>query len=213
MRRLLAALVACAAIVVAAVTTAGTPAQAVPQVVARGSLPALASAVLPRADEPAPMAAGGGDPTADVLAAGTRLELELAYAQGFRESADLRGYIPSLYRGRWFMPKREHVRRCIAQRESHQHYGAVSVGGKYRGAYQMSRALGIGATWMMQPDVEREMGDLGVGILRQLRETPINQWNRYWQDRAFWTIYRKGKGARHWQNGAYACPVRTHKRR
>ena len=169
---------------------------------------ATAAQAVPRADGPPPLATGGGDPTAEVLAEGQRLENEIAYAQGFREAADDRGYRPSLYRGRWFMPKRERVRRCIGWRESHMHYGAVSVGGKYRGAYQMSPALGVGATWMMQDDVEREMGDLGVGILQQLRVTPINQWNRYWQDRAFWTVYRKGKGARHWHNGVYSCPAK-----
>ena len=25
-------------------------------------------------------------------------------------------------------------------------------------------------------------------------------WNRYWQDRAFWTIWRKGKGSFHWRH-------------
>jgi hypothetical protein len=35
--------------------------------------------------------------------------------------------------------------------------------------------------------------------------TPVVKWNRYWQDRAFWTIWRKGKGKSHWRGGAVKC--------
>ena len=64
----------------------------------------------------------------------------------------------------------------------------------------MNRALAIGATHMMMKEVRKEMGKPGVRALKRLREIPTQQWNRYWQDRAFWTIWRKGKGAFHWRH-------------
>ena len=123
---------------------------------------------------------------------------ELAYAVGIDVADDRRGVMDSLYRGEWFMPKREDVRKCIVDRESNGHYRAVSAGGDFRGAYQMSEALGIGATWMMQPEVKKEMGPRGVDIVQKLRKTPVQKWNRYWQDRAFWTIWGRGDGRSHW---------------
>jgi hypothetical protein len=62
----------------------------------------------------------------------------------------------------------------------------------------MSRDLGIGATWMMQKEVRDEFGADGVNIVQALRRLTPDKWNRYWQDRAFWTIWRGGEGADHW---------------
>ena len=125
---------------------------------------------------------------------------DLRHALGSKQSQDMKGYEPSLYQGKWFMPKKEERRRCIMDRESNNLYRAVSAGGKYRGAYQMNRALAIGATHMMMKEVRKEMGKPGVRALKRLREIPTQQWNRYWQDRAFWTIWRKGKGSFHWRH-------------
>ena len=128
---------------------------------------------------------------------------EAALMRGSRQAADLLGYLPSLYQGKWYDPDVESVRRCIMDRESNFNYRATS--GTYHGAYQMSAALGRGATWMMQKEVRKEMGEEGVAILRALRELTPNKWNRYWQDRAFFTIWRDGAGAGHWRGGAHAC--------
>jgi len=136
----------------------------------------------------------------------TRLALEYLYATGFHPSANqLRGVSESLYRGKWFVPRHDQRRKCIVKRESKGNYEAVSSRGLYRGAYQMTRALAVGATWMMQAEVRREMGDEGLKMVQALREIPPNRWNRYWQDRAFWTIWAKGKGQRHWHGGARSC--------
>jgi outer membrane biosynthesis protein TonB len=142
--------------------------------------------------EPAP----AGD--ADLSAMNDR-EREAAHARGSRMAVDLMGWMPSLYQGKWFMPGREDVRRCILDRESNFNYRATS--GTYHGAYQMSAPLARGATWMMQPEVRREMGAEGVAIVEALRKITPNRWNRYWQDRAFWTIWRNGNGASHWHGG------------
>ena len=135
-----------------------------------------------------------------------RLALEFQYATGFHPDAnDHVGARESLYRGRWFVPRHDDRRRCIVKRESNGNYRAVSAGGMYRGAYQMNRALAIGATWEMQAEVRRDWGEEGLRIVRALREVPPDKWNRYWQDRAFWTIWSGGKGKHHWRGGAWKC--------
>jgi hypothetical protein len=134
-----------------------------------------------------------------------RLLAELNHALGSAESLNMKGFARSLYRGKWYMPNREDTRRCIIDREANFNYRAVSRGGLYRGAYQMNRRLALGATHMMLPEVRRELGEPGVQALRQLRRIPTQQWNRYWQDRAFWTIWRNGRGKSHWRGGAWKC--------
>lgn len=142
-------------------------------------------------------------PKDDEPAAGRDDDREAALARGSRQAADLMGFMPSLYQGKWFMPGNEDVRRCIIMRESKGNYRATS--GTYHGAYQMSSALARGATWMMQKEVRKEMGEEGVRIVQALRSTNPHTWNRYWQDRAFWTIWRDGAGAGHWRGGAHSC--------
>lgn len=134
-----------------------------------------------------------------------RIAAETAHAFGSELSNDRKGFRESLYQGKWYMPAREDRRQCISKREAHHNYGAVSSGGLYRGVYQFSGALARGATWMMQPEVRKEMGEAGVNLVQELRKTPMNQWNRYWQDRAFWTIWAKGRGSHHWHGGSRGC--------
>ena len=135
---------------------------------------------------------------------GTRSN-EVLFAHGKSTARDMRGIMKSLYRGKWFMPKKEKKRRCIVKRESHGNYRAVSAKGLYRGAYQMNRRLAVGATYQMQREVAKEMGPRAAAEVAKLRKIPTQKWNRYWQDRAFWTIWKKGKGASHWRGGARRC--------
>lgn len=148
----------------------------------------------PAEDPPAP-AAGSDDTDA---AQSTVADRELALIRGDREAADLMGFGPSLYLGKWFMPGKEDVRRCIVERESHSNYRASN--GSYFGAYQMSAELAVGATWMMQGEIKKEFGDEGEKIVKALRKLTPDKWNRYWQDRAFWTIWSapEGRGPGHW---------------
>jgi hypothetical protein len=134
--------------------------------------------------------------------------VELTFAKGKGKAKDDHGFMKSLYRGKWYMPKKERVRRCIIDRESNFDYEAVSRGGTYRGAYQFNRALAIGASWMMQREVRKEMGAEGLKLVRALRKTKTHKWNRYWQDRAFWTVWRKGDGRSHWGSGGARCARR-----
>lgn len=135
---------------------------------------------------------------------GSRLAIELSHALGSKDSQDMKGYEKSLYQGKWYMPAKEDRRRCIMDREANHRYRAVSAGGIYRGVYQMNRGLARGATFMMQKEVKKEMPE-ALAAVKRLRKIPTQQWNRYWQDRAFWTIWRKGKGAFHWRGGGWKC--------
>lgn len=121
---------------------------------------------------------------------------------------DRSGVEPSLYRGRFFRPSVERVRKCIVQRESSGHYTSVSHNG-YRGAYQMSHALGQGVTWMMFKEHRALLGDTAAALaMSKLRSTPVSKWTRYWQDAAFSTIYNWEKtksGAKHWRGGRWHC--------
>lgn len=154
-------------------------------------------------DPAIPVGDEGNDPSAgEKVSRQVRIAVETAHAFGSPESRDLIGYEVSLYQGKWYMPKREKMRKCLSKIESHHHYKA---GGYYRGAYQFSKALARGVTWMMQPEVKKEMGDAGVDLIQKLRKTSMNKWNRYWQDRAFWTIWNEGKGKNHWRAGKGRC--------
>ena len=135
------------------------------------------------------------------------VERERNYARGLGLAKDRYGIRPSLYRGAWYSPVAEKHRICIAKRESHGNYKASSSRGIYQGAYQMNRSLARGATWMMQPSVKKLMGAEGVKILTKLRKTPVMQWNRYWQDRAFFTIWRDGRGKSHWHGLCWKSPA------
>lgn len=153
-------------------------------------------------NNPAPVADGEQTETGTTDAAqSSDADRELALLRGAREASDLMGFLPSLYLGKWFMPGKEDVRKCIVDRESNANYRANN--GTYFGAYQMSRELGVGATWMMQREVRKEFGDEGMDIVQALRKLTPDRWNRYWQDRAFWTIWRSGEGARHWAGGSH----------
>ncbi len=143
-------------------------------------------------------------PTDDVADQGvtqpTVADREVSFIRGEREASDLMGFEGSLYVGKWFRPAKEDVRKCIVDRESNFNYRANN--GAYFGAYQMSAALGDGAVWMMQEDIAREFGKKSpeFKIAESLHSSTPDKWNRYWQDRAFWTIWSapEGKGPAHW---------------
>ena len=85
----------------------------------------------------------------------------------------------------------------------------VNPGGSYFGAYQVSRGLARGATWMMLKEHKKLMGAKAAKrVLADLRSKPMNRWPRYWQDAAFHTIINyKGtlSGASHWAGGRWHC--------
>lgn len=197
MRRRISAVALASAALLTVVTVAANAAQAV--------APSASPSSVASVDSDPPVGSDNDPetlpPPAEQIQSDARA-LEWGYILGAADASDLMGYLPSLYRGKWFMPGKEDTRKCIMDRESNFNYRATS--GLYHGAYQMSGPLGVGATWRMQREVRREFGEDGLAIVRDLRKLTPNKWNRYWQDRAFWTIWRDGDGAGHWRHGS-AC--------
>lgn len=111
----------------------------------------------------------------------------------------------SLYQGRHYVPQDNDKRLCIRQRESRHDYRAVSSTGKYRGAYQFSPELGVGAAWMIQRELKRQGVEDAEAIGEDLRSHPVNQWAPVYQDMAFWLVWDDGKGARHWDVPGERC--------
>lgn len=136
------------------------------------------------------------------------VSMMVAFTTTSDQTLDMRGIEPSMYRGAFFRKSAEHTRLCIIKRESEGEYDVVSHNG-YRGAYQVSKELARGVTWMMLDEHEKLLGaDNAKHILAKLRDLPMNKWPRYWQDAAFHTIFnweRTGSGARHWAGGRWHC--------
>ena len=194
MRRVLGGTALAVAVLLGAGSALAGVAQATPAVVADDVF--YPEGQEPPATDPAPVD--------DTAVSSSRDDRELALARGSRQAADLLGYLPSLYQGKWYRPAKEDVRRCIMDRESNFSYRAVGAG-TYFGAHQMNAGLARGATYTMEKEVAKEMGAEGVAIVKALRKTTPNNWNRYWQDRAFWTIWNDGNGAGHWRGGGLNC--------
>lgn len=113
----------------------------------------------------------------------------------------MQGVEASAYRGDWFVAGHEAIRRCIVWRESRGRYGAKPWSSSASGAYQFIRepvwrkSLG----WMLYPELKADLGPRAAKQIRaKLWATPIYNWGRYWQDAAFWTVWRKGAGRHHW---------------
>lgn len=138
----------------------------------------------------------------------TAMQKMIALTMTSAQTLDMRGVESSMYRGKFYRSAAEDRRRCIIKRESEGHYDVVSHNG-YRGAYQVSNALARGMTWMMLPEHKALLGDVAAErILADLRKTPMNEWPRYWQDAAFFTVFNyesPGSGARHWAGGRWHC--------
>lgn len=136
-----------------------------------------------------------------------RLSREEAAARSSR-AQDMRGQMPSLYRGIYFYADQEPFRLCVAEREGSFHYDVQGGGGgNYFGTYQFSKAFQPGAAYMMAKESRKTHDGLRAAALG-LRYIPINQWSRYWQDRAFYTVLNyngKWSGKGHWAGGRWHC--------
>ena len=115
-------------------------------------------------------------------------------------ASSTQGYAPSLYEGKWYHEKWEDERKCIMRRESHYNYRATNSSSSAAGAYQfLDSQWRDGLVWMMLD----EGGNMKE--IKSLRNKPINKWSRYYQDRAFFTAWRHGKGAKHWYHDGIRC--------
>ena len=132
-----------------------------------------------------------------------------SFTTSSKETKDMRGIEPSLYRGKFYNKTSEAKRLCVVERESEGHYDVVNPSGAYRGAYQVSASLARGATWMMLKEHKKLMGEKNAKrVLAKLRTKPMNTWPRYWQDAAFHTVINWDhtlSGAAHWAGGRWHC--------
>lgn len=88
-------------------------------------------------------------------------------------------------------PEVERIRKCILKRESEGNYAAVDRDRRWFGGYQFEQPTSdTAARRMKRPDL--------VGI-------PANQWAPADQDAAFYLIYDRGRGSKHWAGGRYPC--------
>ena len=117
-----------------------------------------------------------------------------------RIAASTKGYAQSLYRGKWYDKKWEDERECIMWRESRHNYKAANKTSSARGAYQfLDRKWRDGLVWMMLDEGGNKKE------IKALRKKPIHKWNRYYQDRAFFTAWRHGEGRNHWSLQRKEC--------
>ena len=118
-----------------------------------------------------------------------------------RVAKSTQGYAASLYRGKWYKPKWEDERKCIMKRESHFNYRAANRTSSARGAYQfLDSQWRRSLTYMLMPEHADRKKEI-----KALRDKPIHKWNRYWQDAAFFTVWRHGEGKHHWYYPGSNC--------
>ena len=119
------------------------------------------------------------------------------------------GVEASAYHGKFFRKAQEPKRKCIVRRESNGHYFSTNRSGGYFGAYQMTRALAVGAGWMMRSELRDMFGfTVGTELSRKLRKTEPHKWNRFYQDMAWYTVVNwngRGLGLKHWRGGRFHC--------
>lgn len=121
------------------------------------------------------------------------------------DAKDMKGYEPSLYRGKWYNARWEDSRKCIMTRESHQSYHAENRSSSAKGAYQfLDNSWRDGLVFMMLKE-SKETKDGLRSEIKKLFHKPIQKWNRYFQDRAFYTAWQNGKGAHHWYYPGHNC--------
>jgi hypothetical protein len=121
--------------------------------------------------------------------------------------AEMRGYAPSVYQGKYYRASQEPFRECVMWRESRHRYGARNKSGSSAaGAYQFLdntwRKRSGSLPWMMHAENKKVYGTAQAKrILNVLRAAPIERWGRAWQDQAFFTALNYNgmwSGKKHW---------------
>ncbi len=115
-------------------------------------------------------------------------------------AVDVRGYRASLYTGKFFDKRFDQYRLCVVQRESGGRYDLTT--GRFHGAYQFGGAYNTPSRVAdrMRAELVGIYGAEATAELNRLARTPIYQWNRFWQDAAFWTTFNRGAGWRQWSS-------------
>lgn len=117
------------------------------------------------------------------------------------DAGDLKGYEKSLYKGKYYNKSQEGFRKCVMRRESNFRYKAANKTSSARGAYQfLDSKWREGLVHMMKKE-SKETDDLLRTEADLLFDKKIHKWDRYWQDRAFFTALNWNgdwTGKKHW---------------
>lgn len=145
---------------------------------------------------------------AAVIAAGPAQKHDSPPLVAHRTSEIMTG--PKLpYRGKYWRTSQRLVTLCIIKRESNNHWFSTNRANGYFGAFQFSRPLAVGATWMMQPELKHMFGKReGARIAAKLRRTEMHKWRPFFQHMAFATVYNwdgPASGKAHWAGGRWSC--------
>lgn len=118
-----------------------------------------------------------------------------------RLAQSTQGFATSLYQGKWFKKRWEDERKCIMKRESRFNYRAANKSSSARGAYQfLDSQWRESLVWMLLPEHKDRKREL-----KTIANKPIHKWSRYWQDAAFYTVWRHGEGKHHWHYPGSRC--------
>ena len=144
---------------------------------------------------------GGGPPVDDNQDQGS------LYAWTTKAAKDTLGYRRSAYVGRLYEPAYEQYRLCVVQREGGANYTVINSGWpRTYGVYQFLDGWKYSILDRLAPEFISWYGKPAFEEVRaKLLNKHINQWNRFWQDAAFWLIFDHGKGASNWQGGRWFC--------
>ena len=119
-----------------------------------------------------------------------------------KRAKDLYGYEQSIYRGKHYRKKQELFRKCVMKRESNYWYKAKNRVSSASGAYQFLDSQWRSGLVYMMIKVSKKTNDGLHNKAKKLHNKPIKTWNRYWQDRAFFTamnINGDWSGKKHWR--------------
>jgi len=143
----------------------------------------VANERLPRVTEPVPAPVGDGLLPWTTVAAN-----------------DMKGYRASTYTGKYYDKRFEQYRLCVVQREGGGSYTTVYRG--FSGAYQFGTAYNSPSrvAARLRSEITDVYGKAAERELKRLESTPLHQWNRFWQDAAFWTTFNRGAGWRQWSS-------------
>jgi len=118
---------------------------------------------------------------------------------------DLVGYRTSAYQGKYFVAGLEQYRICIVQREAG---GVYRLGGYYQGAYQFAESWNSTIRAYLRPEMAAKYGQAGANAVDALADHSIGEWNRFWQDAAFYSVLAH-VGSGPWAGGNWSCDSRS----
>jgi hypothetical protein len=115
------------------------------------------------------------------------------------------------YRGKYWRKQQREYTLCVLKRESNNNWHSTARAAGYFGAFQFSKPLTDGATYMMTKELRVMYGDrMGRDIAAKLRATEMHKWLPFFQHMAFATVLNwesNGSGAAHWAGGRWRCAL------